>query len=104
VEVKNVHMKEGDKATFPDAVTARGLKHLKEMTQMVRDGHRAVMIYCVQRMDCVRFDSDDAVDPDYGAGLRQAIKDGVEAYAYACNITLAGINLTTALPIELTTP
>lgn len=104
VEVKNVHMKEGEKATFPDAVTARGLKHLKEMTDMVEAGHRAVMIYCIQRSDCLVFDSDDAVDPAYGAGLRQAIADGVEAYAYACDVTLTGIRIAKALPIELTTP
>ncbi|MEO0412630.1 MAG: DNA/RNA nuclease SfsA [Pseudomonadota bacterium] len=104
VEVKNVHMREGDKATFPDAVTARGLKHLKEMTQMVRSGHRAVMIYCIQRTDCTSFDSDDAVDPAYGVGLRQAIEDGVEAYAYACEVTLTGIRITSALPIALTKP
>lgn len=102
VEVKNVHMREGDKATFPDAVTARGLKHLKEMTQMVRDGHRAVMIYCIQRSDCTSFDTDDPVDPDYGAGLRQAIKDGVEAYAYACDVSLTGIQIQRAIPLALT--
>jgi len=104
VEVKNVHMREGDKATFPDAVTARGLKHLKEMTDMVASGHRAVMIYCIQRCDCTSFDSDDAVDPNYGAGLRQAIKDGVEAYAYTCDVTLSGIKVEGEIPLALTMP
>ncbi|MEM9287996.1 MAG: DNA/RNA nuclease SfsA [Pseudomonadota bacterium] len=102
VEVKNVHMREGDKATFPDAVTARGLKHLKEMTEMVNAGHRAVMIYCIQRGDCTSFDSDDAVDPAYGAGLRQALKDGVEAYAYTCDVSLTGIRIKEPLPLRLT--
>lgn len=104
VEVKNVHTREGDKATFPDAVTARGLKHLQEMTQMVCDGHRAVMIYCVQRGDCTAFDTDDPVDPAYGAGLRQAIKDGVEAYAYVCDMSLTGIILRSEIPLKLTAP
>lgn len=104
VEVKNVHMREGMKATFPDAVTARGLKHLKEMTQMVRAGHRAVMIYCIQRDDCASFDTDDPVDPAYGAGLRQALEDGVEAYAYACDISFTGIQLNQEIPLALTTP
>ncbi|MEM6680638.1 MAG: DNA/RNA nuclease SfsA [Pseudomonadota bacterium] len=104
VEVKNVHMREGRKATFPDAVTARGLKHLKEMTEMVKAGHRAVMIYCIQRDDCTEFDSDDAVDPDYGAGLRQAMEDGVEAYAYVCDVALSGITLNREIPLALTAP
>lgn len=104
VEVKNVHMREGEKATFPDAVTARGLKHLQEMTQMVREGHRAVMMYCIQRSDCTSFDTDDPVDPAYGAGLRQAIKDGVEAYAFACDISFTGIQVSHEIPIALTTP
>jgi len=104
VEVKNVHMREGTKATFPDAVTARGLKHLKEMTEMVKAGHRAVMIYCIQRDDCTEFDSDDAVDPAYGAGLRQAIADGVEAYAFVCNVSLSGITLKQEIPLALTAP
>lgn len=104
VEVKNVHTREGDKATFPDAVTARGLKHLQEMTQMVREGHRAVMIYCIQRGDCTSFDTDDPVDPAYGAGLRQAIKDGVEAYAYGCDMSLTGIYVRREIPLKLTAP
>ena len=56
VEVKNVHlMREAGLAEFPDSKTARGVKHLHELAAMVRAGHRAVMLFAIQRADCSRF-------------------------------------------------
>ncbi len=100
VEVKNVTLKrESSAAEFPDAVTARGAKHLDELGQMVDDGHRAVMVYLVQREDCDSFTLSDDIDSAYGKAYKHALNKGVEAICYTCKITTTGIDVTTSLPI-----
>ncbi len=80
VEVKNVHLRRaGDWAEFPDCVTARGARHLEELGDMVAAGHRAVMLYVVQRTDCARFRLARDLDPAYGAAFDRARSRGVEA-------------------------
>lgn len=101
VEVKNVHLKRGPMAEFPDAVTVRGAKHLVELRQMVAQGARAVMLYLVQRGDCAGFAPAEDIDPAYAAGLRIAVADGVEAICYTCHMSLEGISLGDPLPIQL---
>lgn len=101
VEVKNVHLKRGDRAEFPDAVTVRGAKHLVELRQMVAQGARAVMLYLVQRGDCTAFAPAEDIDPAYAAGLRTAFADGVEAICYTCHMSLEGISIGEPLPIHL---
>jgi len=101
VEVKNVHLKRGDLACFPDAVTARGAKHLAELSDMVAAGHRAVMLYLVQRQDCRAFTTADDVDPAYAAALRRAVGAGVETLCYTCRLTLDGITLDRPMPLRL---
>ncbi len=101
VEVKNVHLRrQGDLAEFPDAVTARGAKHLVEMADMVAQGARAVMLYVVQRMDCRVFALAEDIDPGYAAAFRQARKAGVEALCYDCRLTQEEIVLRHALPLR----
>jgi sugar fermentation stimulation protein A len=100
VEVKNVHLKRHAGAEFPDCVTARGAKHLEELRDMVAAGHRAVMVYLVQRMDCDRFAIAADIDPAYARGLRRARADGVEAICYACRISTSGIEVADPLPID----
>ncbi|MFN4167687.1 MAG: DNA/RNA nuclease SfsA [Pannonibacter phragmitetus] len=88
VEVKNVHlMRQPGLAEFPDSVTARGAKHLVELEDMVRAGHRAVMVYLVQRPDCSELDFAADIDPAYAAALKQAMAGGVEAHAIGCEVT-----------------
>jgi len=101
VEVKNVHLKRSDAAEFPDCVTARGAKHLRELTAMVAAGHRAVMLYIVQRADCPRFSIAADIDPAYAAGLKQALQAGVEAICYSCRIDIGGISVAEPLPIDV---
>ena len=106
VEVKNVHLRRPDRgdglaAEFPDCVTARGAKHLEEMTEMVRQGARAVMVYLVQRMDCAYFRIAADIDPTYAAGLRRARESGVEAVCWSCRITPEAIELDRPLPLRL---
>lgn len=82
VEVKNTTLRDGPFAEFPDAVTARGRKHLEDLEGVVAAGHRGVILFFVGRSDCARFRPADPVDPDYGRALRRAAAAGVEALAW----------------------
>ncbi len=104
VEVKNVHLRRMDgpnpgAAEFPDSVTARGAKHLEELAAMVGAGYRAVMMFCVQRMDCDRLVAAADIDRRYAEGLARAVAAGVEAIAWDCAITPERIILRRPLPV-----
>lgn len=101
VEVKNVHLKRDDAACFPDAVTARGTKHLRELSDMVSAGHRAVMLFLVQREDCRYFKPAWDIDPVYGHALVRAAAAGVEILCYDCRLTLEEIRLDQSLSLDL---
>jgi sugar fermentation stimulation protein A len=94
VEVKNVHlMRQPGLAEFPDSVTARGAKHLRELSDMVREGHRAVMVYLVQRPDCDRLAMARDIDPAYAEALVEARAAGVEVIAIGCSVTPEAIRV-----------
>ena len=99
VEVKNVHLKRGPAAAFPDSVTARGTKHLRELAAVAEGGARAVMLYVIQREDCDRFTLAADIDPAYAAAFAEASVAGVEALAYACRLSTEGIVVDRPLPI-----
>ncbi len=102
VEVKNVTMRRdlnGGPVEFPDGVTARGAKHLVELADMVAEGHRAVMLYLVQREDGDGFTIAGDIDPDYQAGLNAAKDKGVEAICYRCRLTPEEITVGDAVPL-----
>lgn len=99
VEVKNVTLVEGARALFPDAVTTRGQKHLNELMRVVRDGHRGVIFFTVQRGDADSVSPADLIDPEYGRLLRLAMANGVEALAYRAEITTHEIRLNRRLPV-----
>lgn len=100
VEIKNVTAAvDGDTALFPDAVSSRGTKHLRELMAMVERGHRAVLCFCVQRDDVHRVQPADAIDELYGQTLRQALCCGVEAIAYCARVSPRGIVLYRAVPV-----
>ncbi|MEM0934739.1 MAG: DNA/RNA nuclease SfsA [Pseudomonadota bacterium] len=101
VEVKNVHLRRAaDWAEFPDSVTARGVKHLGELTAMVRDGHRAVMLYLVQRTDCARLKMAADLDPAYAAAFDAARAAGVEMLCHGTEIDTASVRLGPSLPVD----
>ncbi len=104
VEVKNVTMRRGlapgTPAEFPDAVTARGTKHLVELTDMVDEGARAVMFYLVQREDCEEVRIADDIDPTYAAALTEAMSRGVEVLCYACRVRTDEVTVTHRLPMD----
>jgi sugar fermentation stimulation protein A len=100
VEIKNVHLsRRHGLAEFPDSVTERGTKHLAEMTRMVRAGHRAVMVYLIQRNDAKRLALARDVDANYGAAFDAATAAGVEAIALRCRLSTEEIIIDKPVPI-----
>jgi len=101
VEVKNVTAAvAGRIGYFPDAVTTRGTKHLREMSAMVASGHRAVLVFCVQRGDVECMRPADHIDPVYARTLREALAAGVEVIALGATVSPAGIELERRLAVE----
>ena len=100
VEVKNVTTCDGQGAGFfPDAVSVRASRHLRELTEMVRQGQRAVIFFCVQRGDVQFVRPADEIDPRYGEALRAALAAGVEAMAWRARITHREIVLERPIPV-----
>jgi len=100
VEVKNVHlMRHPGLAEFPDCVTARGAKHLDELVQMVKRGHRAVMLFLIQIGSAQRFALAADLDPAYAQAFARARQAGVEALAYRCVVSGDGIAVGSPVPI-----
>ena len=99
VEVKSVTLsRTAGLAEFPDSVTARGAKHLEALTQMVAQGHRAVMFYMVQRTDCAALSLAADIDPAYAAAFARAAKAGVQVLAYDCAIDPKAVKLRRPVP------
>jgi sugar fermentation stimulation protein A len=101
VEIKNCTLVTEGIAQFPDAVTSRGLKHIADLEKLAGDGHRCMMFYFIQRMDARAFQPADHIDPEYGRGLRRAIKNGIEVLAYDVRIDFQGIELNKNIPYAL---
>ncbi len=104
VEVKNVTLMEADgEGFFPDAISQRGSKHLRELMAMVRQGQRAVLLFCVQHTGIKKVRPADHIDVLYGTTLREAKAVGVEVIAYAAEILPQQdrIVLTHSLAVEM---
>ena len=101
VEVKSVTLglPDSDIAAFPDAVTTRGAKHLRELTALARSGQRAVLIYCVNLTGITAVRAAQEIDPEYATALAEAKAAGVEILAYGTQISPAGIRVTHAVEI-----
>lgn len=101
IEVKNVTLKEGKYALFPDSITTRGLKHLKTLIEIKRSGMRAVMLYVIQRKDVEVFAPAMDIDPEYAAGLKQAVFSGVEVIPVMASVSPEQITVEKLLPAEI---
>ncbi|MFK5856921.1 MAG: DNA/RNA nuclease SfsA [Bacteroidota bacterium] len=101
IEVKNVSMKVGNYALFPDSVTTRGRKHLETLIKVKKSGIRAVMVYVIQRMDVDIFGPAHEIDPEYARSLKKAIRYGVEVIAIQAKVSPDGIELTKELVVEI---
>lgn len=101
IEVKNVTLGDGEIAFFPDSVTERGAKHLRELETIVREGGSALQIFVVQRGDCKTFKPAEHVDAVYAAALRSAVAAGVRVVALGCTLTAEGVTVDRRLTVVL---
>ncbi|MFP4556428.1 MAG: DNA/RNA nuclease SfsA [Bacteroidales bacterium] len=101
VEVKNVTLKEGEYARFPDARTTRGQKHLKTLMEVKKNGMRAVMLYIIQRTDVDIFGPAWDIDPDYASLLSLAHSSGVEIFPFQIEVSPNGFKPKGLLPFKL---
>jgi len=100
LEVKNVHlMRKRGLAEFPDSVTLRGTKHLRELTYMQATGARSVLLFVIQIPSAKRFAVARDIDPAYAAAFDQARAAGVEMLAWRCDVSLDGIEI--AAPVAI---
>lgn len=100
IEVKSVTLKSDGKGYFPDAVTERGQKHLRELMSIAASGHRAVLMFCVQHTGIETVSPAEHIDPKYAALCREAVKAGVEIMAWGATITEEKIELNHKLQVE----
>ena len=99
VETKSVTLVENGVGLFPDSPTLRGTKHLQSLASAVAAGHRAAVVFVVQRADAAAFATNDPADPLLGETFRWACSAGVEAYVYNCTVTESSVRLDRLLPI-----
>ena len=86
-------------ALFPDAVTARGARHVRELTELAgRDGWEAAVFFVVQRDDAHRVEAARSIDPDFADALAKAKKAGVRVLARRCSVSIEGITLGDPVP------
>lgn len=108
VEVKSVNLVRDRVAYFPDAVTARGTKHLVELGEILEEeqesGSRAVLFYLVCRGDADVVRPADRIDEEYGRTLRRVASEGVEVMAWGCEVDPGGLSLARALEVDLQPP
>jgi sugar fermentation stimulation protein A len=98
VEVKSVTLGLScGQGLFPDAPSKRGTKHLRELIEMVKQQHRAVLLFCIQHEGINRFSVAKQIDPDYSQTLTEAINAGVEVLAYKAEISSAELTLVSSL-------
>jgi len=102
IEVKNVTLsREKKKAEFPDAVTSRGLKHIKELMNAFKKGYKIFILYLVQREDCSSFTIAKDIDPVYSKALTKAVKNNLNLLCYDCKFSSKGIKLNKKIKIKI---
>ena len=101
LEVKGVTLENDGVCAFPDAPTVRGAKHLQELTELVKEGYGAYVLFVIQMEDVKHLHPNDATDPDFGKALRQAAKAGVQILAMDCKVTPNTMTLNKPVEIKL---
>lgn len=100
IEVKSVTLVVNGVGLFPDSPTIRGAKHLRTLETVLADGHRAAVVFVIQRPDATAFATNDPADPNLAKAFQSALAAGVEAYAYNCLVTERILQLDQTLPIR----
>ena len=98
VEVKSVTLLQNKQGYFPDAVTLRGHKHLRALSELVTQGKRAVLLFCVQHTGIQSVSVAQHIDAQYGLELKLALANGVEVLAYSANISPEKILINQPIP------
>ncbi|MXR70091.1 DNA/RNA nuclease SfsA [Shewanella sp. JBTF-M18] len=101
IEVKSCTLLEQGQGYFPDAVTTRGQKHLRELMEMVKQGHRAVLLFVVQHTGITSVAAARHIDPQYADLLAQAHQQGVEILAYSSELSPSAARLIKSCPVKL---
>ena len=101
IEVKSCTLVHKGVGLFPDAPTQRGTRHIRELTQALRNGYRASIVFIVQRPDVTSIAPNDRTDPEFGLMLREAGRQGVEIYAYSSMYEDEQVVLGSPLTIQL---
>ena len=102
VEVKNVTLsREKSIAEFPDAVTSRGLKHIKELIKAKKKGYKIYILYLIQRNDCKYFKIAGDIDPEYSNSLSKAVKKKLNILCFDCKFSSKGIKLNQKLKFKI---
>ena len=99
VEVKGVTLEENGLASFPDAPTERGIKHLQGLQRVVEQGGRAAVVFVIQMKGIRSFSPNDRTHPAFGETLRRVAAAGVQVYAYDCLVTPE--TMTLDCPVEI---
>jgi sugar fermentation stimulation protein A len=102
IEIKNVTLKNGNYARFPDALTTRGQKHLKELIKIRKLGFRSIILFIIQRTDVAFFAPAWSIDPEYGNLLVEAYETGVEIIPFQVLVTPQSIQPLRELPFNFT--
>lgn len=102
IEVKNVTLSRKKKiAEFPDAITSRGLKHIKELIRASKKGYKIFILFVVQRDDCNLFSIAEDIDPGYAKTLRAAFKKKLNVICYDCKFSAKGIKLNKRIKVKI---
>ena len=101
LEVKGVTLEEDGVCAFPDAPTERGAKHLKGLTEAVRNGYGAYVLFVIQMADVKYLRPHDERDPAFGAALREAAENGVTVLAMDCAVDVDSMDIRLRVPVKL---
>ena len=101
IEVKGVTLENNGVASFPDAPTVRGVKHINELIECVKEGFEAYIVFVIQMKGIKTFTPNDITHPEFGEALRNAYKNGVNIIAVDCNVRENGLEIDNEIEIEL---